>query len=101
MSHDSTRFLQMIGKMSGETITPQMAMLARDLSGFPMTPAEQAPIELMKGQLLILFLRDLGGEKTYSVREVDDDTREYLLCMEQKPGPSFRFYLRKKPNQRS
>ena len=78
-----------------------MAMLARDLSGFPMTPAQQAPIELLKGQLLILFLKDLGGEKTYSVRRIDNDTRPYLLHMEQLPGPALRFWLTSKNKQKA
>ncbi len=60
----------------------------------PLAPEHVAAIEEMKEQLLIVFLKRLGGRVTIPVREVDDTGGD--LFMFSLVNGAFHFELRKK-----
>lgn len=90
-------FCDFIASREGDPITPAIAKMARDLVGYA-DPETNPIIELFKGQLMILLLRDLGGDKTYQVDVLDNDTCGLLLKMEVKTTNkrAIRVYLEKK-----
>ena len=57
-------------------------------------------MELFKGQLLILLLNDLGGERKYTIDAIDNETSGKLIMLEQtkyKGQDALRIFLRNKP----
>ena len=60
----------------------------------PESPEHAAVLDNFKDQLLILFLKRLGGEVSMPLSEVDD-TGQYLLVFSINDG-IFHFELRKK-----
>lgn len=84
---------QMVANMEGKIVTPQMAMMARDLIGYG-NPSGAPELEMLKSQVMMLMLRDLGGRQTYSVKEIDTATRGKLMKMKMvKNQTAFQFYL--------
>lgn len=79
---DRERLLEMVGKMEGEVVSKHMAKTARDLVGYRPSPIHANAIELMKNQLLILMLRDLGGSKQYTIESIDNETHDCVLSFQ-------------------
>lgn len=75
--------LAQIGHMEGRTITRQLAQQCRQLSNAPVMTEVQVVIEQIKSQLLIMFLRDLGGTKKYTIEDIDECPSDYNFMLRQ------------------
>lgn len=98
MPSQKDTLLQHIGAMEGKTITSALARQCRDLAGTAVDTEANRTIQMLAQQAMILMVRNLGKEVTYSVDQIDDEPRSYNLVLEQvvvgpRKVPGFKFKL--------
>lgn len=77
---DKDTLLRKIASLEGQPVPKWLAQACGDIAGYEEHPDSNLS-ELIKGQLMILMLKDIGGEKTFSVNDIDNGTREFLVAM--------------------
>lgn len=90
--------LLQIGNMEGKVITRDLARACREHVG--KVGDGDPRLELIKGSLLIMFLKRLGGDIKLTVESIDSEPSDYLLKIGQvqyKGEPSLRFWIEEKP----
>lgn len=94
---DKDALLAQIGHMEGKVVTRDLARACREHVG---DVGEGVPtLELIKGSLLIMFLKQLGGRMTYTVEQIDNEPADFYLTIESlnyHGKPALRFALKEK-----
>ena len=94
--NDVQRLLHIIAANEGRVITSRIAEQARHLMG-PVEADGSPELEMMKGQLLILMVKQLGGRVSFTIDEIDNGTKNYVLLMQlSKNRKSIQFKTRRK-----
>lgn len=91
--------LAQIGHMEGRVVTPELARQCRNLANSPVDSEAALVMQQIQPQLLIMFLRDLGGTKKYTIEDIDDYPAEFNLIFKQiryKGKPALEFKLKEK-----